>query len=502
MVGIMPLAGIETPSDTVPMLSCPRGVMSEPNHKTASNQAGAYSPEGVSDASQVPSADMATIEAWLKEHKISEVECLVPDMTGNARGKFIPAHQFIANREIKLPESIMVQTVTGEYTDDHWDFVEPTDTDMLLRPDASTLRLVPWGREPTGQIIADCYRADGEPHPLSTRNVLRYVLGLYEEAGLKPVVAPEVEFYLVNKNTDPDYELMPPKGRSGRREVARLSYSIDAVAEFEDFVEDMYDFADKQQLDVDTLIHENGAAQLEINFNHGDPLAMADQVFVFKRTVRETAQRYNMYATFMAKPMQREPGSAMHIHQSVIDLETGKNIFATDDGKPSQAMMEFMGGLQRYTPELISFYAPNVNSYRRLAPDISAPINLSWGFDNRTTAFRVPNSDPANLRIENRFPGVDANPYLAITATLASGLLGMRQHLQPTEPHQGTANEDSVGVARTLEEGVRKLNNTPELQAMIGELFMRAYAAVKLDEFEEFNRVISSWEREHLLLQV
>ena len=172
----MPLAGIETPSDTVRLLSCPRGNMSEPNHKTASNQAGAYSPEGANDASQVPSADMATIEAWLKEHKISEVECLVPDMTGNARGKFIPAHQFTANREIKLPESIMVQTVTGEYTDDHWDFVEPTDTDMLLRPDASTLRLVPWGREPTGQVIADCYKADGEPHPLSTRNVLRLSL--------------------------------------------------------------------------------------------------------------------------------------------------------------------------------------------------------------------------------------------------------------------------------------------------------------------------------------
>ena len=458
----MPLAGITAPSDTVRVLSCPWGFMSESSHKMSSNQAGAYSPEGGNDASQIPSADMATIEAWLKEHNISEVECLVPDMTGNARGKFIPAHQFTANREIKLPESIMVQTVTGEYTDDHWDFVEPTDTDMLLRPDASTLRMVPWGREPTGQVIADCYKADGEPHPLSTRNVLRYVLGLYEEAGLKPVVAPEVEFYLVNKNTDPDYELMPPKGRSGRREVARLSYSIDAVAEFEDFVEDMYDFADQQKLDVDTL----------------------------------------MYATFMAKPMQREPGSALHIHQSVIDLETGQNIFATPEGKPSQAMMEFMGGLQRYTPELISFYAPNVNSYRRLAPDISAPINLSWGFDNRTTALRVPNSDPANLRIENRFPGVDANPYLAITATLASGLLGMRQHLQPTAPHQGTANEDSVGVARTLEEGVRKLNDTPELQAMIGELFMRAYAAVKLDEFEEFNRVISSWEREHLLLQV
>jgi glutamine synthetase len=165
-------------------------------------------------------------------------------------------------------------------------------------------------------------------------------------------------------------------------------------------------------------------------------------------------------------------------------------------------MMHYIGGLQRYTPELISFYAPNVNSYRRLAPDISAPINLSWGFDNRTTAFRVPNSTPDNLRIENRFPGADANPYLAMTATLASGLLGMRQKLQPTEPHRGTANDEDVAVARTLEEGVRQLNDTPELQQMIGELFMRAYAAIKLDEFEEFNRVISSWEREHLLLQV
>ena len=102
------------------------------------------------------------------------------------------------------------------------------------------------GARAYGQVIADCYKAGGEPHPLST-GTLRYVLGLYEEAGLKPVVAPEVEFYLVNKNTDPDYELMPPKGRSGRREVARLSYSIDAVAEFEDFVEDMYDFADQQK---------------------------------------------------------------------------------------------------------------------------------------------------------------------------------------------------------------------------------------------------------------
>jgi glutamine synthetase len=475
--------------------------MSGSNKRRDKNATIVYSPEK-NAAGDIAYPGIDAIRTWLETNAISEVECLVPDMTGNARGKFIPAHQFLSRADLKLPESIMIQTVTGEYTDEHWDFVEPTDTDMLLVPDPDSLRKVPWAREPTAQIIADCYKATGEPHPLASRNVLKHILRLYEEAGLRAQVAPEVEFFLVHKNTDPDYELMPPKGRSGRREVARMSFSIDAVAEFEDFVEDMYDFANAQALDVDTLIHENGAAQLEINFNHGDPLDMADQVFVFKRTVRETAQRHNMYATFMAKPMQKEPGSALHIHQSILSLETGKNIFNGPDDEPTAELMHYIAGLQRYTPDLISFYAPNVNSYRRLAPDISAPINLSWGYDNRTTAFRVPDSTPDNRRVENRFPGADANPYLAIAASLASGLLGLEHKLQPTAPHQGTANDDNIEVARSLEEAVRRLNGNDDLSRVIGDLFLQAYAAVKLDEFEEFNRVISSWEREHLLLQV
>lgn len=447
-------------------------------------------------------ADNQAIKDWLKQHQISEVECLVPDMTGNARGKFIPAHQFLSAGEPRLPESIMIQSVTGEYSDNHWDFVEPTDTDMILHPDASTLRMVPWAREPTAQIIHDCYTMNGEAHPLSTRNILRKVLALYAADGLQPVVAPEVEFYLVARNTNPDNELVPPQGRSGRAETSRLSYSIDAVAEFEDFVEDMYEYAEAQELAVDTLIHENGAAQMEINFNHGDALALADHVFCFKRTVRETAHKHGIYATFMAKPMQAEAGSAMHIHQSLVRVDSGDNIFADAQGNHSPEFLHYIGGLQRYTPELISLYAPNVNSYRRLAPDISAPINLNWGLDNRTTAFRVPNSSAAATRIENRFPGADCNPYLAFAATLASGYLGMKHKVKPGEPHQGTANSELVEVARTLEEGLRKLQDSSEIQEVFGALFLSAYAAVKLDEFEEFNRVISSWEREHLLLQV
>lgn len=447
-------------------------------------------------------SDGQVITDWLKQHQICEVECLVPDITGGARGKFTPVKQFLSQGESRLPESLLIQSVTGEYCEDHWDFVEPTDGDMVLRPDAATIRLVPWAKEPTAQIIHDCYTLDGAPHPLSSRNVLRRVLQLYADEGLRPVVAPEVEFYLLARNTDYDNVLQPPIGRSGRAESSRLSYSIDAVAEFEGFVEDLYSNASAQRLDIDTLIHESGAAQMEINFIHGDPLSLADQVFVFKRTVRETAHRHGIYATFMAKPMQHEPGSAMHIHQSIVRTDSGDNIFIDETGEHSAAFMSYIAGLQRYTPELMCLYAPNVNSYRRLAPNISAPINLDWGFDNRTTAFRVPNSPGPATRVENRFPGADVNPYLAFAATLASGYLGMKQQLKPSMPQKGTVDESGIEVVRSLEEALRHLQDSPEIQQIFGELFLRAFVAVKLNEFEEFNRVVSSWERQHLLLQV
>jgi glutamine synthetase len=441
------------------------------------------------------------IREWMQQNRITEVECLVPDMTGNARGKFIPADKFI-KEDSRLPESILVQTVTGEYTDIHDDLVGPTDGDMMLQPDSNTMRLVPWAVDPTGQIIHDCYTREGELHPLATRSLLKRVLKLYEDEGWKPVVAPEVEFYLIQKNIDPDYELAPPIGRSGRREAGRQSYSIDAVNEFEPIVEEMYDFCEAQELDVDTLIHESGLAQMEINFLHGDALNLADQVFVFKRTMRETALRHDIYATFMAKPMQHEPGSALHIHQSIVDARTGKNIFTNEDGSEHERFRHFIGGLQTYTPGSIACFAPSVNSYRRFAPDIAAPINVHWGYENRTTGIRVPDSKPQSRRVENRFPGADANPYVAIAVSLACGYLGMKQKIEASDPHEGDAFLEPIAVARSLEEALRLLSEDSDLQKVLGPDFVKAYCAVKLEEFEAFNKVISSWEREYLLLNV
>jgi glutamine synthetase len=444
---------------------------------------------------------MEKISEWLRQNRITEVECLVPDMTGNARGKFIPADKFI-KEDSRLPESILVQTVTGNYTEIHDELVGPTDGDMMLQPDPDTMRLVPWADDPTAQIIHDCYTREGSLHPLASRNVLKRVLELYEAEGWKPVVAPEVEYYLIQKNTDPDSELEPPIGRSGRREAGRQSYSIDAVNEFEPIVEEMYQFCEAQGLDVDTLIHESGLAQMEINFIHGDALNLADQVFVFKRTMRETALRHGIYATFMAKPMEHEPGSALHIHQSIVDSATGKNIFTRDDGSEHKRFRHFIGGLQFYTPGAIAFFAPSVNSYRRFTPDVAAPINLHWGYENRTTGIRVPDSNPQARRVENRFPGADANPYLAIAVSLACGYLGMQQKVDSTEPHEGDAFKQPITVARSLEEALRLLEEDNELTQVLGADFVKAYCAVKREEFEAFNKVISSWEREYLLLNV
>lgn len=445
---------------------------------------------------------MIDIDSWMKEHRITEVECLMPDITGNARGKVMPANKF-AREEMKLPEGILIQAVHGEWSDDYWELVDPTDRDMIMQPDPDTMCMVPWwDEEPTAQVIHDAYTPDGELHPLAVRSVLKRILAEYEKLGIKPVIAPEVEFYLVMKETDPNHELKPPIGRSGRPETARQSYSIDAVNEFDPVFELMYDYCDAQGIDVDALIHETGTAQMEINFMHGDALKAADHVFMFKRIMREAAMRHNIYATFMAKPMRLEPGSALHFHQSMVDAETGHNVFSNEDGTESELFQHYIAGLLKYTPALMPFFAPSVNSYRRIAPEISAPTSLNWGYDNRTVGIRIPQSGPAARRVENRYPGADANPYLAVAATLAAGLLGMREKLQPKPAYEGNAYEEPVDLPRSLLEALNLMNDCKPVKELFGEQFCRAYHSVKMTEYEAFQEVISSWEREYLLLSV
>lgn len=448
---------------------------------------------------------MKKLENWMKENQITEIECVVSDINGIARGKITPTSKFIAEKGMRLPESILLQTVTGDYVEDeiYYDLLDPADIDMICHPDPEAIFIIPWALEPTAQVIHDCYDRSGLPINLSPRNLLKKILRLYEDQGWKPIVSPEMEFYLTKRCDDPDLPLQPPIGRSGRQETGRQSFSIDAANEFDPLFEDMYDWCEIQGLDIDTLIHEEGTAQMEINFRHGDPLSLADQVFVFKRTMREAALKHDVTATFMAKPVSNEPGSAMHLHQSVVDINTGKSMFSDENGKMSELFLHHIGGLQKYIPEILPLLAPNVNSFRRFLPDTSAPVNVEWGLENRTCGLRVPDSDPQNRRVENRLPGADANVYLAIAGSLLCGYLGMMKKINPSAPVQGRAYERrNLRLPLTLEAALERMEHSKVMREYLSPEFVKGYIAVKRVEHENFKQVISSWERQFLLLTV
>ena len=447
-------------------------------------------------------ADLPTAARdYLEGRRLDEVECIISDLPGIARGKAVPASKFARQEYFHLPDSIFYQTITGDWGEAAGDdgFIEK---DMILRPDMKTATAAPWTGDWTLQVIHDAYDRDGNVVPYSPRNVLKRVVELYHAKGWEPVVAPEMEFFLVARNLDPAHEIKPMMGRSGRPAAARQAYSMTAVDEFGPVIDDIYDFAEAQGFEIDGITQEGGAGQLEINLLHGDPVKLADEVFYFKRLIREAALSHDCYATFMAKPIADEPGSAMHIHHSVLDIETGQNIFSDPQGGETDAFQHYIAGLQNHMPDALAVIAPYVNSYRRYVKDHAAPINLEWGRDNRTTGIRVPLSNPAARRVENRLAGMDCNPYLGIAASLACGYLGLMEGKKPKAEFKGDAYDGDGDIPRVLGSALDLFEEAIDLHKVLGPEFARVYAIVKRAEYDKFLQVISPWEREHLLTNV
>ncbi len=437
---------------------------------------------------------------YLEQNRLDEVECVIGDLPGIARGKAVPAAKWERQSFFHLPESIFFQTITGDWGEaaGPGGFTEP---DMILRPDMATATAAPWTEDGTLQVIHDAYKTNGDPIGFAPRNVLKHVVDLYKKQGWTPVVAPEMEFFLVARNTDPAKGIEPMIGRTGRPAAGRQAYSMTAVDDYGPVIDDIYEYAEIQGFEIDGITQEGGAGQLEINLLHGDPVELADQVFYFKRLIREAALKHDCFATFMAKPIEGEPGSAMHIHHSVLD-QNGNNIFTAQDDAETPAFMHFIGGLQQRLPNAIAVMAPYVNSYRRYVRDHAAPINLEWGRDNRTTGIRVPLSSPGARRVENRLAGMDCNPYLCIAASLACGYVGMMNQMQPDQIYKGDAYEGEDDIPRGLFTALDLFDEATDLHEVMGADFARVYSIVKRAEYNEFLQVISPWEREHLLLNV
>lgn len=227
-------------------------------------------------------------------------------------------------------------------------------------------------------------------------------------------------------------------------------------------------------------------------------------MFHFKRLIREAALRHDCFATFMAKPFEGSPGSAMHIHYSIRDTE-GNNLFSGPQGGETDAFYHFIGGLQTYLPAATVLLAPYMNSYRRYVRDHAAPVNLEWGRDNRTVGIRVPLAQPDARRVENRIAGMDCNPYLGIAASLACGYLGLMEGLRPESACRGdayTADAARPGVPQGMYAALDLFDAATPLREVLHPDFSHVYGLVKRAEYEEFLQVISPWERQHLLLNV
>lgn len=432
---------------------------------------------------------------------IDEVECVTPDLNGVPRGKVMTAEGFIEGRRLQMARGVLLQCIMGGYPPAR--FYGSDDGDLALVPDPAQLHRVPWSDQPRALAICDADELTGASCTLSTRGQLKSVLTRYAEYGLTPVVATELEFFVFAPNPDPLQAFVPPVGLDGRRELGHSAFSISSNNGLRPFFTEVYACMAALGLPRDTFMHEMGVSQFEINQLHGDPLLLADQTFLFKHLLKEVALKHGVIVVCMAKPLANTPGSSMHLHQSVVDAVSGRNVFSAEDGQSTPTFRHFIGGLQACMADFTALFAPNVNSYQRLFHPFASPNNACWSYDNRAAGLRIPASAPSARRVENRLPGADANPYLVIAASLAAGLYGIERGIEPTAAVQGEIQvPEELTLPCTLQAALERLKCSHLAKELFGHEFIEGYIASKTMELTSFLDEITPWERRVLAAQI
>ncbi|WP_177434371.1 MULTISPECIES: glutamine synthetase family protein [unclassified Pseudomonas] len=410
------------------------------------------------------------------------------------------ADGFLEGRRLQLARGVLLQCIMGGYPPAR--FYGSDDGDLALVPDARQIHRLPWSKQPRALAICDADELTGESSNLSTRGQLKAVIARYSELGLAPVVATELEFFVFAPNPDPGQPFQPPVGLDGRREDGHSAFSVSSNSGLRPFFNEVYECMAALGLPRDTFMHEMGVSQFEINLLHGDPLLLADQTFLFKHLLKEVALKHHLTVVCMAKPLAHTPGSSMHIHQSIVEIDTGRNVFSDDAGQPTAIFRQFIAGQQAGMADFTALFAPNVNSYQRLCHPFASPNNACWSHDNRAAGLRIPASSPAARRVENRLPGADANPYLAIAASLAAGLHGIEHKLEPSEPIQGEFEvPDNLSLPCTLHAALERLKRSHLAKELFGKEFIEGYIASKTMELTSFFDEITPWERRVLAAQ-
>jgi len=407
------------------------------------------------------------------------VECATGDFSSVARGKHVARADFEGQAGCKLPSVVLGLTLTGGEPADVIGPVLPASyADVHLVPDLSTLAPRP-GRpgelcvvcEPTGAL-----RPDLDASALSPRAALRAVLARLHERGLRATVAPELEFFLLERGAADELLAARAHPDAPARERACEAYSLERAGHFDAFFDALYAACATLRIPVSGHAHESALSQYEVNFLPGEPLAQADAVWRFKRLARELAARHGFLASFAAKPFLDQPGTGMHWHLSLqhTDGRAWPHAFSPPSGEP--VLEHFIAGLQAEAAATMAFCAPFDMSYDRIRLSDAAPSHASWGEDSRSLAFRIPASSPAGRRVENRLPGGDANPYLILASMIGLGLDGLQAARLP-----GAGQALPTSLAAALD----ALQASATLRAHLGSPLLDAYIGIKRHESHE-----------------
>ncbi|MDF2177060.1 glutamine synthetase family protein [Aliiglaciecola sp. CAU 1673] len=445
-----------------------------------------------------------SLASFLEQYPNIEMFDLIQfDLNGVARGKRIKPDSIegVLEHGMNIPFSVLALDASGETVESSELGLQIGEPDRVCKADLNTLAICPWQSQPTAQLLFSMYDYEGKPVMVDPRNQVKRAVELFHSMGLRPVVALELEFYLLDKKRTKKYAIQPPiSPRTGKREESTQCHSMLNLDDFAAFLQDVDDYCNMQGVPADTAVSEYAPGQFEINLtHHDDPLLACDHAVMLKRIIRQVADKHDMQATFMAKPYSTRSGSGLHIHVSVLD-EKGNNVFGEGDPKENPLLRQVVAGLLATMQEATALLCPNINSYRRLQPNLYVPMYVNWGIDNRTVAVRIPNSQPHARRIEHRVAGADANPYVALATVLFAMYQGIRDKMTPPDPQDGnTFQVKNPRLPNRLPDALAQLRGSKTFKQLFGEEFIKVYTACKEQELLKFEQTVTQKEYDFYL---
>jgi glutamine synthetase len=434
-------------------------------------------------------ADEAELAAFLAAHPdIGAVQIMITDPSGVLRGKSVRREElqriFESGRQVA--GSILGLDITGEDVDSTGLVWDTGDADMTARPLAGTLQPAAWLAAPTAQLMLTMFDGAGKPAAADPRHALVRVVERFAALGMWPVVACELEFYLLKEEGG---KLAPAGGGRASERQKIDAYSLTRLDDLAPVFDDVYRAARLQGLPAETLMSEYSPGQFEITLHHrDDALRAVDEAVMFKRVLRGVAAKHGLVACFMAKPFTGRAGSGLHVHVSANDAQ-GRNLFASEEPAGTAALRHAIGGMKATMAESMAVFAPNANSYRRFVSQSYAPTAPIWGINNRTVSLRIPAGPAVSRHVEHRIAGADANLYLAVATVLAGAEFGMRERLDPGAPVEGNgyAQAQERTLPATWHEALERAAASRFLADALGPEFLKVFLAIKRQECARFS---------------